>query len=227
MITEASMGEGQVTAVRQALASLHIAELNVELVGGCLCLRGAVACYDKKRQAGELAERAAPGIPIENELRVEQAPFQGDAAIRRCVTDALAALRPDVLDRIRIEVHSSVVSLFGAARDAHERQALECAAWSACGTARVENHVSLPNHGPTDAEVERALNEYVQRSLRMPPASVVVEYRAGVAQVSGDVASTSKSQAIEDLLRWHDGVSDVVNRLNVVAVQAHGAGAVL
>jgi osmotically-inducible protein OsmY len=128
---------------------------------------------------------------------------------------------------VRIEVRSGVVSLFGAAHDAHERQALEGAAWSACGTGRVDNHISLLNHDLTDNEVERALNEYVQRSLRMPPASVVVEYRAGVAYLSGHIASTSESQAIEDLLRWHDGVSDVVNRLSVIAAQAHGAGAVL
>jgi osmotically-inducible protein OsmY len=227
MITETSMSEGQVAAVRQALAPLHIAELDVELVGSCLYLRGAVACYDKKRQAAELAERAAPGLPIENELRVGQAPFQADAAIRRCVTESLAALGPDVLDRVRIEVHSGVVSLFGAAHDAQERQALECAAWSACGTGRVDNHVSLLNHDLTDNEVEQALNEYVQRSLRMPPAAVAVNYRAGVAHVSGHVASASESQAIEDLLRWHDAVSDVVNRLRVIAPQARGAGAAL
>jgi osmotically-inducible protein OsmY len=226
MITKANVGEARVIeAVRDALAPLHIAGLEVELAGGCICLRGAAACYDKKRQAGELAERAARGLAIENDLRVGQASFQGDAALRRCVIEALAGLGPDVVDRVRVEVRGGVVSLFGAVHDGHERQALEGAAWSACGTGRVDNHVSLLRRDLTDAQVEEALNAYVRRSLQPRAAPVVVQYQGGLVQVSGQVASASESQAIEDLLRWHDGVSEVVNRLVVIGVSAQGSGA--
>ena len=48
-------------------------------------------------------------------------------------------------------------------------------------------------------------------------ADVRAEYLAGVVTLSGDVASTTQQQAIEDLLAAHDGVERVVSTLRVVA----------
>jgi osmotically-inducible protein OsmY len=74
--------------------------------------------------------------------------------------------------------------------------------------------------GVPDTDVERALNDYVGRSLRPSSGSVTVAYVAGVAQLTGHVSSSAQSTAVEDLVRWHDRVERVVNALEVVPQEA-------
>jgi len=74
--------------------------------------------------------------------------------------------------------------------------------------------------GLPDADVERALNEYVGRSLRPSSGSVTVAYAAGTARLTGYVSSAAQSTAVEDLVRWHDRVERVVNALEVVPREA-------
>ena len=212
------------SAVRSALAASHISGLHVELVDDCVALHGDAACYDAKRQAGEAAQLAAPGCCIANEIRVSHAGFIDDATIERDVAQAIARLGGDVLERIRIEVHEGVVHLYGTARDAEERQALSSAAWAATCVTRVENHLMLHDSLLADTEVARALNEYVHRAMNLPRGVIAVDYAAGVASLSGSVASETQGLAIEELVRWHDQVNDVVNRLRIApAVTVRGA----
>ncbi len=203
------------SAVRSALAASHISGLRVELVDECVALRGDAACYDAKRQAGEAAQLAAPRCCIANEIRVSHAGFVDDATIARDVALSLTRLGGDVLERVRIDVHEGVVHLYGTARDAGERLALSSAAWAATCVTRVENHLMLHDGRQADTEVARALNEYVHRAMNLPLGVVVVDYAAGVASLSGSVASETQGLAIEELVRWHDQVSDVVNRLRI------------
>ena len=226
------MGESdgeRAMAISGALQSLHIDSLRVEVAGASVYIRGIAPCYDKKREAGELAARAAPGACIENELRVGQTASASDADVLREVAAAIRAAAPAAAERIGVEVRAGVVVLEGAARSPAERRTISAAAWSASCFAQIEDRMTLAVSGLPDADVARSLNEYVQRSLNVPPGAVVVEYRSGVARLVGRVASMSQYQAIEDLVRWHDQVNDVVNALHVVAgpTARSGAGAVL
>jgi osmotically-inducible protein OsmY len=83
---------------------------------------------------------------------------------------------------------------------------------------RKSDPLALP--GVPDAEIERALNDYVCRALRPSSGSVTVAYAAGVARLTGHVASAAQSTAVEDLVRWHDRVERVVNALEVVPHEA-------
>lgn len=218
--------EGTLGAVRAALAASHIGGLRVELIDDCVALRGEAACYDAKRRAGEAAQLVAPGCCIANEIRVSHAGFVDDEAIARDVAHAIARLSDDLLARVRVEVYEGVVHLYGSARHAMERQALSSAAWAATCVTRVENHLMLHDGLPADTEVARALSDYVQRAMNLPLGVIAVDYAAGVALLSGSVASETQGLAIEELVRWHDQVSDVVNRLRIApAVTVRGARA--
>jgi osmotically-inducible protein OsmY len=66
-----------------------------------------------------------------------------------------------------------------------------------------------------DGAVSEALSDYVTRAMNVPPGQIVVQYRSGIVSLAGTVTSAAQAEAIEDLLRWHDRVIDVVSHLRV------------
>lgn len=50
-------------------------------------------------------------------------------------------------------------------------------------------------------------------------AGVSVAFVDGVATISGDVATPTARAALVDLVRWHEGVRHVINRVEVRAPQ--------
>ena len=208
------------SALRRALSGLPIDDLDIEVVGGQVYLHGIASCYQAKRQAAERAQRAAPGGCIRNEIRVAQHGYVDDTTLACAVGQALAQAVVGASDRVRIEVRDAVVSLSGAARDAMEREALLNAAAVVPCVASVESHLILNDGGPADTEIGRALSAYVQRAMNLPPGVVTVTFCSGIATLSGSVASETQRQAIEELVQWHDHVSDVVNRLRLIPQMA-------
>jgi osmotically-inducible protein OsmY len=204
------------SALRRALTGLGIEDLHIEAVGGQVYLHGVAACYNAKRRAAEQAAHAAPGACIHNEIRVAQHGYSYDAPLASAVKLALAALGPDVTGRVTIEVRNGMASLSGRAHDARERQALLGAASAVPRVTGVESHLILNGSGAADTELERALNDYVQRAMNLPPGIVTVTFGSGIATLSGSVPSETQRQAIEELVQWHDHVHDVVNNLRLI-----------
>jgi len=212
---KANKTDARVAAIRKALADLRIADLQIEVVDEVVYLHGVAGCYDAKRCADERAQAAAPGCNVCNEMRVAQTPYAEDRTLSREVMQAIGRLGKDVLERVRVEVCEGVVYLYGTARDAEERKALASAAWAGSCVSRVENHLMLKQDRLADTEVARVLNEYVQRAMNLPRGTIIVGFSSGVASLTGSVPSETQGQAIEELVRWHDQVSDVVNKLRV------------
>jgi osmotically-inducible protein OsmY len=71
-----------------------------------------------------------------------------------------------------------------------------------------------------DEEVAAALRLYIERALPMQAGSIAVDYVGGTVSLSGAVASERVARAIEDLVRWHDRVSNVRNNLQVTMTPA-------
>jgi len=203
--------------VRTALADLQIADLRVDEVDGCLYLRGAAQCYKSKQLAEERARSIAPSACLVNELRVAQAAADDDA-IARDVKEAIARVAP-LAGSVQIDVREGVVTLQGTVRDEEERSAVECATWDAHGVTQVRSHLDVVSGEVGDPAVSEALNEYVQRAMHIAPGQIVVQYRSGIVSLSGSVSTAAQGEAIEDLLRWHDRVIDVVSHLRVGAAE--------
>jgi osmotically-inducible protein OsmY len=81
----------------------------------------------------------------------------------------------------------------------------------------VECHLTITSTDTHDEDVSEALAAYISRAANVPRGAVVVKYRSGIVTLSGAVASATRSQAIEDLVRWHERVIDVINHLRVAA----------
>jgi len=77
-------------------------------------------------------------------------------------------------------------------------------------------HVTVASPTIDDAQVAMALRDYVRRAANVPAGHVTVDFREGVASLAGSVRSRAQAEAIEDLVRWHDHVTDVDNGLRVV-----------
>jgi osmotically-inducible protein OsmY len=196
--------------IEAALSDLRLRELHVDVSGDAITVQGIAPCYRTKHDAIKRIHAVLPDACISNELRVAQA----DTDERTLAADVTAALRTvdDTADA-RVAVRDGVVLIHAAARDDETRRAMIAAAWEAAAGhhVRAEIAVSLAE----DAAVEAALNAYIQRSMGRNDRNVRITYAAGVATLTGRVSSMARACALEDLLRWHDGVADVVNRLSV------------
>lgn len=205
-----------IRALRAALGDLRIDELRVESVGGVVHLHGIAPCYRAKRQAEERAGLLMPGSGIHNHLQVAERAYVDDAAVERDVRRRLAGLGFAVPGRVSVEVRGAVVSLYGQVADEEERRALREAVAAAACVRGVEDHLMLASLEPADTEVAQALSEYVRRAMNLPPGVVDVSWRSGLVTLTGSVATETQRQAIEELVQWHDHVTDVVNRIRIV-----------
>lgn len=213
---------GTMRALGRELAELRIDEFEVMLVGEILWLRGIAPCYRAKREAVARVERLAPGVAIQNGIRVAERAYDDDD-VARDVLRRIARLGGKVSSRVSIEVQGAVVSLSGRVSCDTERRRLLTAAAAAACVRGVEDHLMLDDREPADTEVARALSEYVQRAMNLPPGVVNVTWSAGVATLTGTVSAPVRRQAIEDLVLWHDHVSDVVNHIRIVpSLGVHG-----
>jgi osmotically-inducible protein OsmY len=203
-------------ALRRALSMLRIDELRIEFVSGVLHLHGIAPCYRAKRQAEERAAMLMPGVSVRNHLRVAERAYIDDAAIERDVIRRVAGLAIADLAPLDIKVRDSVVSLRGpVVSEQRRRQLLDAVASVAC-VRNIEDHLMLLGAEPADTDVARALSEYVWRAMNLPPGAVNVSWRAGLATLTGSVRTETQRQAIEDLVLWHEHVTDVANRIRVV-----------
>jgi osmotically-inducible protein OsmY len=199
-----------------ALKPSQISDLHVEVVDGRLILRGLAGCYKTKQQASELASAAAPGMTVVNELRVAQAPAD-DSHLGKSVAAAIERAVPGAGERVELNAHGGVIEIHGTARNDDECCRIENAAWHTNGVMGVECHLTITSTDTHDEDVSEALAAYISRAANVPRGAVVVKYRSGIVTLSGAVASATRSQAIEDLVRWHERVIDVINHLRVAA----------
>jgi osmotically-inducible protein OsmY len=200
--------------LRHALKDLDILEPRIELIGDRLYLRGLAPCYRTKQIAGRRMASAAPGVEVMNELRIAHGASSDDDVLRG-IEAAIRRAAPGALRRITAKVDAGDAYLNGTARDEQERSSVEAAIWQVPGVMRVHSRVRTAGDRCSDGDVSMALADYVARSLTLPYDGIRVTYRRGVAALYGEVATLQQREAIEDLIRWHEHVRDVLNHITV------------
>ncbi len=202
----------------RVLRDLRIEDPQVELVGDRLYLRGLAACYRTKQLAARRIAAGLPGLSVVNELRVAHG-VASDADVTRAIEAAIRRAAPGAAGRISAHVDAGDAYVGGVAEDEQERAAVEAAAWQAPGVMHVHSRIAVPRRPEDDSDVAEALSAYISRSLTLPYGRIRVTYRDGVASLDGSVASERQREAIEDLIRWHECVTDVVNRVRVAPLR--------
>jgi osmotically-inducible protein OsmY len=184
------------------------------MMDGSVHLHGVARSYAEKRLAGELAAEAS-GAPVLNELRIAHTGFGEDERVLQDIARELARLPYEATTGITVDVTEGVVTLHGTARDEIQRQTIHRAIASVRDVLGVDDRLVLEADAVSDDEVSRALSDYVYRATRLPRGAVSVKFESGVASLGGSVPSDVQRQAIEDLIRWHNGVQEVRNGLSV------------
>ncbi len=139
--------------VEQSLKANGLGDINVDenRDKGVVTLKGDVQSDDQKARAQELAQQAAPGLVISNELAVRPAGAEGEAKKVQSNTDdaiesnfkaAIAAHQWDD-QHIRFDAKNGVLTLKGDVDTPAQRQQVEKVAASVPGVQQVVNELDV------------------------------------------------------------------------------------
>jgi hyperosmotically inducible protein len=140
--------------VEQALDRGGMDNINVDedTEKGVITLKGEVPTEDRKQQAEQLAQQAAPGRVIANELMVMPAGEAGERAedvqsnmddsIKSRLQAEIAKHNWDNLD-VNYDVNNGVVTLKGSVRTADQRSQVEKVAAGVPGVKQVVNELEI------------------------------------------------------------------------------------
>jgi len=78
---------------------------------------------------------------------------------------------------------------------------------------------------PTDAEIHRQLQDFLDRAITPAVGEVYVHVSGGVVTLTGHVSSSTQRQAIRDLVGAADGVHHVLYAVEVAATASAEAPA--
>jgi osmotically-inducible protein OsmY len=191
--------------------------IDVDVVGGVVYLRGTVPTYYEKRVATEIVNRIKGVVDVVNELRVAPVTPRSDAAI---AADVRAALERDAwvdADKITVTVTNGVVYLSGTVDSYTEKSYAESDAWSVEGVVDVVNNITIvPRPTRADAEIATDVRADLVRNIRIDPSRISVEVVNGVVYLRGSVSTIGQKWLASDVAWWTPGVKDVVNELQVV-----------
>lgn len=182
-------------------------------------IRGQTATYEAKRRAARAVQQALPFHNVLNLVRVVPGAAESDEHILAMARQVLRDCLGDGSESVGLTVRDGVVEVDGVV------PSLECfcrvsnGLWSLPGVRDVIIRLQV---AASPALLERQLGESITRILGLAPGSVRVRIEGCVATVEGNVRSEGQRSVAEDLLRWHAGVYDVVNRLEVAGDVAHG-----
>jgi len=191
--------------------------VDVDVVGGVVYLRGSVPSYYEKRVATEIANRIKGVVDVINELRVAPVTPRTDLDI---AADVRAALTRDVWvdeSKISVDVTNGVVYLAGTVDSYTEKSYAESDAWSVPGVIDVVNNIVIrPTPARSDEEIAAEVRADLARNIRIDPSKMTVEVRNGVVYLRGVVRTIEQKWLADEVAWWTAGVRDVVNELQVV-----------
>jgi hyperosmotically inducible periplasmic protein len=143
--------------VEQGLRQVGLSNINVDedREKGVVTLKGDVPSEDQKERAAQVAQQAAPGLVIANELAVRPAGEEGAARkINKNTDDAIEDHFKAVVaanhwenQHIRFDAKNGVLTLKGDVDTPQQRQEVEKTAAAVPGVEQVVNELEVKQRG--------------------------------------------------------------------------------
>lgn len=189
--------------------------IQIEVHGGVVTLRGTVSCWGKRLAAQQAVHRVSGVLDVANETEVKEpvAPGFSDTDIAHAVRHALAwdAFVPE--DRIASTVSHGWVRLEGNVDSWNQRVDAEKAITNLIGVRGVVNSIEVkPCVVPDD--VQHAIQQAFVHRAERDAARVKVEAFNGIITLSGTVRSSSEKELVLRAVHDSPNIRSVEDRLN-------------
>lgn len=200
-------------------SSVDTTDIRVEVRNSTVILTGTVPTLVARRAAYADA-LAIPGVTsVDNRLVVKHR--QGRAATDEQIKSAIESMllwSPEIDSaRIKVSVMAGAVALEGTVDAEWQKAKAEDVASSVTGVVSVNNCLeALPLADSADRGIEDDVVAALSRiSGDIRDMAIRVKVEKGVVTIAGTVPTWSMYIAVEDTVRYADGVVHIVNKLNV------------
>ena len=199
---------------------LDAANIDTEVVGGTVVLKGSVDDYFSKRVAGIDAQSIKGVRRVDNQLRIRGAtPATAREVILERVRQVLAVHSEVNLHSLKVFMEGDVLFLEGVVDAYWKKQLAEELAYQVLGVTEVENRIGVtPTTGGGDEIIARSVVEALHRRDQLAAQSVDVRVEDGRVRLSGSVPTWTARNAAYEAALYTDGVVEVEENLAVEEV---------
>jgi len=196
---------------------LDAANIDAEVVGGTVVLKGSVDDYFSKRVAGIDAQSIKGVRQVDNQLRIRgTTPATAREEILDRVEQVLAVHSEVNLHSLRVFMEGDVLFLEGVVDAYWKKQLAEELAYQVQGATEVENRIGVtPATGGGDEIIARNVLEALRRRDQLAAESVDVRVENGRVRLSGSVPLWMARNAAYEAALYTDGVVEVEENLSV------------
>lgn len=230
--------------VRAALAlskTVSAYDLGVTTEGGIVTLTGRVPSEGAKSLAGEIVRDVKGVSEVKNDIAVDvgaqpssESMRVEDLEIKTAILEAFAR-SPELGGKsIDIKVENRMVILFGSVETAAQRNGAEQTARAAQGVAGVTNNLTItnpqaatepPSPKPSldpNTELSKRVEFELYRTGAFDTQAIAIKADGGMVTLSGSVRSRAEQLLAERVAQGVEGVSKVVNSLQIAATAQSG-----
>ena len=205
-----------VTAELRWDASVHAAQIGVEVKDGVVTLSGEVSSYMEKLNAENAAQRVSGVKALAVDLHVKLGEFglRTDADIARSAENVLEWTVYSATDPIKVKVEKGWITLTGSVSWQYQRQAAIDNVRGLLGVTGVSNEIAIKpkvSMGAVKADIESALTRRATADAR----KIGVKVTGSDITLTGTVANWSERELATRAAWSTPGVRNVYDELTL------------